>query len=86
MPEPCPCCHGTGVTPDSVDELRRYALAHGFAVDPFDRVDERCAAALLGVVPGTLRNDRSTYRVIPFEHAGRAVRYSLRALARHLRR
>lgn len=87
MPKICECCNGTGLAPaepDPVTELRDWCRDHGHPVLPGDLVVTAVAAAILGVQPATLRQDRCYYARVPCRRSGGRVVYSLADLAKRL--
>jgi hypothetical protein len=71
---------------DGVEGLRQWCREHGHAILPNDEVKTATAAALLGVQPQTLRQDRSVFGRIPFRRLGGRARYRLIDLAEYLKR
>lgn len=88
----CPTCGASLLSdPDepprgaSLEDLRAMLREEGHYVDDFDRVNETAAAWLLGMVPGSLRNDRSRDEPsIPFVTVGRRIYYDLSVLLEEL--
>lgn len=69
---------------DPVDQLRRACRDRGFWISAADEVRTDAAAALLGMAPQTLRQDRSIFGRIPSRKVGGRVLYRLTDLAERL--
>jgi hypothetical protein len=62
-------------------ELREAAIGAGFCVTLRQQVNHRCAAALIGVSSGTLKNWRVVGHGPSFQRRRRTILYGLRSIA-----
>lgn len=79
MPEPCPCCHGSGLAApdDPIVAATAWLVARGHVVTPDGRIRTAGAAALLGITAGTLRVRRACFDSLPYVRVGRHGWYLL---------